>query len=413
MLGNAYYAACQWLVLIVLARFGSVEDVGIFTLALALTAPVVVFFGLGLRTILASDVRHERRFSAYVTVKTVTATSAFLACSVIALWYTGPTRWTILAVAAAKTVETVSDLFYGYAQREQRLDRIALSLALRGTIGTALLTVLYLTTHNLALSSCAYAAGWLGVLWCYDRKNVHETRRPFDKHPWAAASPVFRIGLPLGLTGLMGLLGPNIPRYVLENSYGAAALGVFSGMAYFMVAGNIPVMALGQSLVPILARLHANGEKQKFTALVLRALGGVFLLGMLGVAAAYFFGAFVLDGIYGPAFAAHADILPLIAIAAAIVYLGNILGFAISSARIFVAQAPAFTLVALASLAGALLFIPAYGLKGAAYTLILNAVAFFLAPLLLLVFHREKRNKTTGENTMPQTPSFAEDGLSP
>ncbi|MGI8856402.1 MAG: hypothetical protein ACR2JW_11675, partial [Thermomicrobiales bacterium] len=40
--GNVVYAACQWGMLVVLAKLGSPEVVGQFALGLAITAPVIM-----------------------------------------------------------------------------------------------------------------------------------------------------------------------------------------------------------------------------------------------------------------------------------------------------------------------------------------------------------------------------------
>jgi hypothetical protein len=43
--GNVFYAACQWGILVVLAKLGTSQMVGEFALALAITAPVVIGAG--------------------------------------------------------------------------------------------------------------------------------------------------------------------------------------------------------------------------------------------------------------------------------------------------------------------------------------------------------------------------------
>ena len=57
--GDVIYAACQWGMLIVLAKLGSPEMVGQFALGLAVTAPVIIFANLALRQIQSTDVRNE------------------------------------------------------------------------------------------------------------------------------------------------------------------------------------------------------------------------------------------------------------------------------------------------------------------------------------------------------------------
>ena len=52
--GNLVYAACQWGMLVALAKFGSPELVGRFALALAVTAPVYMLTNLQLRAVEAN-----------------------------------------------------------------------------------------------------------------------------------------------------------------------------------------------------------------------------------------------------------------------------------------------------------------------------------------------------------------------
>ncbi len=55
--GNLVYAACQWGMLVVLARMGNAEMVGQFALALSIITPVLMFTNLQLRSVQATDAR--------------------------------------------------------------------------------------------------------------------------------------------------------------------------------------------------------------------------------------------------------------------------------------------------------------------------------------------------------------------
>ena len=63
---NLLYSACQWGILVVLTKVGSKELVGLFVLALALTAPVFVCASLKLREIQATDLTGQFRFGDYL-----------------------------------------------------------------------------------------------------------------------------------------------------------------------------------------------------------------------------------------------------------------------------------------------------------------------------------------------------------
>jgi O-antigen/teichoic acid export membrane protein len=124
--------------------------------------------------------------------------------------------------------------------------------------------------------------------------------------------------------------------------------------------------------------------------MVLSSFGLVFLMGILGATASVFIGEWVLEMMYGAEFSARADVLPIIALAAAITYLANIIGYAINAKRIFMAQAPAQLLVVLGSVLGAWYYVPTYGLDGAAYVLVLSSVIMFTSFLGVLFLYRHK-----------------------
>lgn len=395
--GNAYYALCQWLALVAIARLGGTSDVGLFSLALSLCTPVMMFFNLGMRTVLASDVSEHHTLADYLLFRVITATLGLLTCVGIAIWYGEPSAWIIVAVGASKTVETVADFCYGLNQRAMRLDRIAKSLILRGTLSTIALAAVFFATHDLTAAVSCYAASWIVVLLLFDRRAVTGPIL-FDRERTAISLREFlRNGVPLGVTALFVNLSPNIPRYVLEHRAGPDQLGIFSAMAYFIVIGTVVVSAVGQSLVPILARHHANGARREFYALTGKALLFAFSIGAGGVVLTLAIGRIVLELVYGDAFGLHADLFPLFALAATVAYVGNILGYVISAAKIFTLQAPAFFVSVLVSLAASYTLIPAYGIRGAAYTLILTSLSNCIIPLLLLAFHllQERKVATT------------------
>jgi hypothetical protein len=63
--GNVIYAACQWGILIALAKLGTLQMVGEFALALAVTAPILIGAGLSLRSVQVTDALGEYEFRDY------------------------------------------------------------------------------------------------------------------------------------------------------------------------------------------------------------------------------------------------------------------------------------------------------------------------------------------------------------
>ena len=81
--GNITYAACQWGMLIVLAKLGSSEMLGIFALGLAICAPVFFFFNLALRDLQATDANQEYSFGHYLGLRLITSVLSLLVIVII------------------------------------------------------------------------------------------------------------------------------------------------------------------------------------------------------------------------------------------------------------------------------------------------------------------------------------------
>ena len=75
-MGNVVYGGCQWGILIVLAKLGSPEMVGQFSLGLAVVAPVIMLANLQLRAVQATDAKGEYLFGHYLGLRLITTALA-------------------------------------------------------------------------------------------------------------------------------------------------------------------------------------------------------------------------------------------------------------------------------------------------------------------------------------------------
>ncbi|UCC65154.1 MAG: oligosaccharide flippase family protein, partial [Anaerolineae bacterium] len=130
LVGNVVYAACQWGMLVVLAKLGSPEMVGQFALGLAITVPIMAFATLKTRLVQATDAKGEYQFGDYFGLRLITTAMALLVVAGVVLvsGYRRETALVILALGIAKAFESISDVFYGLLQQRERMDRVAKSL---------------------------------------------------------------------------------------------------------------------------------------------------------------------------------------------------------------------------------------------------------------------------------------------
>ncbi len=385
--GNVVYAGCQWGMLIVLAKLGSPEKVGQFALGLAVTAPIIMLTNLHLRAIQATDARREYRFGHYLALRLATTALALLVIAGIALLgrFRGETALVILAIGAAKSFEAISDVLYGLFQQHERMELIAGSMMIKGPLSLAALMVAVYFTRNVLWGPVALAVAWAILLAVYDLPNGIRILRGRSDWPlwpeWHARrlATLFVLALPMGCVTMLISFNSNISRYFLDYDLGEKEVGIFSALAFLMIAGAMIVNALGQAASPRLSRYYSEGDIVAFRGLMLRLYALSTLLGVVGVLVSLLAGRRVLTLLYGPEYAGYTDVLTYLMVASSLMYIFGIQGTGLTAQRRFRVQAllhASFTILALFLSS---LFIAKYGIRGASYAILAQTAIMVIA----------------------------------
>jgi O-antigen/teichoic acid export membrane protein len=403
--GNIVYSGCQWGGLVVLAKLGSPELVGQYSLGLAIAMPVIMFAMLQLRPVIASDVREEHRFGEYLgfrIVTTVVASAVILAIPIVLR--SGPTlTLLIFLVGLSQATEAISDVYYARLQSIHRMDRIAKSQILRGPMSLLAMGFSVYVTGQVVWGVVALVLVRTAVLLGYDLRVQTQSSQPLSanaehqelKHLRELLRPLWDlrkmgrilwISFPLGLVALLLNLNTNIPRYFIQWRLGARELGIFAAIAFLMSAGNLLVGALAQAVFVRFARSYADGNRSDFITVLLKLLGVGTVLGAGGMLVAWIAGPEVLRILYRPEYASHSRLLVWFMLVAWISYLSQFLGTAITAARIFVHQIPLNAAAALAIAAGSYWLVPRMGLTGGVLAILAGVTVQLLGSIGLLLY---------------------------
>jgi O-antigen/teichoic acid export membrane protein len=367
--GNAVFAACQWGIIVALAKLGSALMVGQFSLGLAIATPVLMFTNLYLRAVQATDARRAYRFGEYFQLRIIMTVAGFMIIAAIAFFgdYGRATLMVVLAVALAKGIETLSDIHYGLFQLHDRLDQTGRSLMLRGFLAVAALSAALYITHDVLWACAALVLAWLLSLLVFDfrrgRRFAPPSSEPTDwRRQWSLA----RMALPLGIVTTIAAVNLNMPRYFIHARMGDRQLGIYSAMAYATVVVTLVSDSLGHSAIPRLSRMYARGQMQEFRSLLSKlALVGL-ALGIAGLTGAHILGKPLLRTFYSPEYAAHSRVFTLLMAATAIHCVAAVFTSGITSARCFRIQVPLYGAMAAANALACAFWIPRFGLAGGA-----------------------------------------------
>ena len=402
-IGNAVYAGCQWGMLVVLAKLGSPEMVGEFTLGLAVTAPIVMLTNLQLDIVQATDAKKQYSFSDYLGLRLIGTAIALVAIAIVTLFtgYSLQTSLVILLVGLAKAFESVSDIFHGLIQQHERMDRIAVSLIIKGPLSLVLLGLGVYLSGSVVWGVAGLVFAWAVVLVAWDIRNgtLILNRVPQISLHWKTIRQLVWLCLPLGIVKMLISLNSNIPRYFIEEYLGARELGIFAALAYLMVAGNMVIFALGESASPRLAKYYADRNVNAFRGLLLKLVGLAAVIGGTAIVVAQVAGTEVLTLLYKPEYAENKDLFVLLMVAAAIGYMSSFLGYGMTAARYFRVQTPLFVIVTATSAMACLWLLPTQGLIGAAKALILAAIvqAVFSLGVIIHAIYKLKRSESESQ----------------
>jgi O-antigen/teichoic acid export membrane protein len=389
--GYAAYMACQWGMIVILARWGSAEKVGQFALALATTAPIILFTNLGLRRVYATDAKSAFRFSDYLGLRLLTNVIGLGMIGLVA-WISGQAAamvLVILAMGLAKAVEATSDILHGYFQKRRRIDIGARSTLLRGPLALAGLAAGFYFTKDVLLAILGMGAAWMAVVLLYDWPRAARLRRQETEDKSGSPGPrawgsLARLAMPLGLVALLTSLRASIPSFVIAAHWGERSVGLFAALAYFHAASNRVVSALGEAATTPLAAHYASGDRASF----LRLLGTILLvslaISLAGLWIAILAGRTLLGAFYGADYATESAVLVALMAAAAAANLQTVFDYAMTATRHLKIQPFLYGggALLLFLLCGAL--VPSGGLRGAAYALGIGSVVEMIASAVVV-----------------------------
>ena len=394
MVGRGWYAATQFIIIVLIARLGTQTDLGAFTLASAIVTPLFFLATMGARDVLTVDDLDRFSRADYLGLRVVGGVLAVALSLLIAWAVYGERGWLIFgAVAGLAMVRffgAQASLNHAMFQRAERLDFVAASILIRATAGLVAFAFVFWMTRNLPYALLAEAVFWALSYLVVDTQllrrldvsmplsALHETK---PRQVLALALWVLPVGLALWL--LRASL--SVPPIVLEQSAGLAAVGLFGALAYIHTALSMLANAVTSAAAARMRRLARTGRMIEFRALAKRIAFVSAVVGAVLVGLALALGAPFLRLVFGPDYAA--PLLLAVIVAASSLYLtASPLVTAVTALQAFrwriVMSGASFVAGSVAALA----LIPSYAEMGAALALFAAAAAYLASSGVAFVY---------------------------
>lgn len=386
MIGRGVYATCQWLIIIVIARFTSPEKLGNFTYALAVSSPFILFSQMNLRTFMATDTRDQFELEDFFSTRFVSMIVVMVIISFIALQNEDSLSASLIIfiVGLYKATESISDIFYGAMQKREKMSHIAHSVILHGISGVLSMFLIVFFFNSVEAGAISIFFIWLIILLFHDIPVVrHITYFSFFKKSCRIVE-LIKSCYPLGIVLGLASLNVNIPIYFIKLNLGTEYVGYYSAIAYFIIAGRMLTGSLSQAAAPRLARYYQQNNATNFYRFLTKLLAVGGTVGIFGVIFSILFGRFVLVFFYGTGYAEYSNFLNYIMIAGGIGYISQFMGLTLTIARLFRFMVMSNLLGATVTLIMSYIFIPSYGVSAGALALACGNMTMLLFNSLIL-----------------------------
>ena len=400
---NIAYAACQWGTLVALAKLGSAASLGHFGLALAVATPVVLVTGFALRALQATDVMRRYAFADYFNLRMAANLVAAAIIGMAALAAVDEAAAAILVpMGLAKLVEATSETCYGLAQRHDQMRFVALSKMFRGSLGLAALVAVVALGGTVALGAWALAATWTAFLLAVDLRAAGALEPILARPRLATLKRLAGESIPLGAVNGIAALTQSLPRYLLQSSTGAAAVGYFTALSSVGPALEQFSGSIGHAAAPRLG-WAVSRDSRTFRALVLRLLATATGIGALLAAGAAIGGHAFLGFAYTRDYAAYERAFVIVVIAAGFALLNSMAFFAFVAARRPVLQLVIRLLGLVATGIAGVALIPRFGVDGAAVALAVGGGVMAVVSAAALLFGLSAAADRSSESPSTET----------
>lgn len=266
--GNVLRAAGQFAVLAVLTRRAGDEEAGRYALSLAVTAMPFLFWNFNLRVVRSTEKGASYSSKTFSQLNLIGIALAGVTSVIAALVLGGSEEFLLIVVyAVARAGESISLLSYGSIQRATQGQLLGATLAGRGIL-TLLIAGFF--TSSAATAVIAMAVGGLSYAVLVDIPLSRRATGLEDTHADGSLASLASTSVPLAFDALFSSAILTIPRLVVRETEGLAALAGFGLVVQLAFAAQLMAGSIGHVAVGRLSKLAATESSDAFNALLHR-----------------------------------------------------------------------------------------------------------------------------------------------
>lgn len=369
--GRIIYSLGIWIAIIVVARHYGAASLGQLNYAMAVTAPIIIFFQFNGRTFLLTDKQDYYGIKNYLMFRALGIIGALVATLTLC-WLTPSHKPLLLLVFLFKSIESLSDITNAYLHREQHLTHVLFANSLRGM--SFLLVALICAKQSLDLQQlCLYVSlTWLLIFLFVEIRPLLQANNLWQTIDFLHIVKLLRHCWIFGPVMAISTLLYNIPIFATHKILGTSYVGFYTSIMYFYLSGRLVIDGLSLAVASRASKFFpGDGGVLLHKSVILYSFFIIIPVAGL-IAAASQCGHVVIDLVYGPEFSSYGFLLGYVVAGLCIAATNQLFNVIYTLRRDAGTQFKAHLLAFAVESAVAIPATKTFGLQGAAITFIVG-----------------------------------------
>lgn len=379
LFGNLVFGFTQWFIIILILKLGTQTELGTYTYAIAIIAPLILLLSFGFNTLIVTTKSFDK--SSYIKARWMISILTICIYMLVVIFLTGLNKENYLLmffIGLSKISENLFDIDYAYYIRDKKHKYVGYFKILISFIQIFLISVFYYIYQNLTIAFIIYSLAMLLINIIKNKQFIFKKQKFIIK-----SFKLFRIGIPLSITLFLSSLNTNIPKYFLEFHTNIIAVGVFSSFLTIYSAGNTFFFSLYNYLLPkvVKDKLNTKFLKKLFVKIIVAWILSLTIIIAFGMKAIDS----IIPVIFNKEFLSYKIEILIILLSSLFVYMSILLDLFINSHNKYKYNTYVQVLSVVIVFLGSIVLINKYEILGAAITFSIFALTVFVLKVILSI----------------------------
>lgn len=255
-LANITNAFSKFIYIIVITKFLTVQELGAYTLSLAITAPIALFFNMKMRSyIISNDFIDYKKYSNFRNIANVVSIIMIIVIS--SIFYI-EIIWIMILVTLSKLMEINSEFYQAWPNKEKNFQLPSKIMMVRTVVNIITFVTVALYTKDLVIT--LLVNNFSQFLMLFIEKKINLNLVDLDKYVNEKLNYtiIFSTLVPLGVVQALMSFSTSLPKFLLDFFSNIEAVGIFSAVTYFMTIVSLFMSSLNQTLLPYIKKTYQN-----------------------------------------------------------------------------------------------------------------------------------------------------------